>query len=99
MAGAVRRGVGWNRNEIALLVGFAAETAGAGTYTGTVAIPIQSGQTEKIKKFRLICHEWSVESGELSPTLKLRRDFIHEKYYQVIEDTYRSAEFNYRSES
>jgi len=56
------------------------------------------GQTEKIKKFRLIADEWSVETGELSPTLKLRRKFIHEKYFQLIEETYRSPEYNYRED-
>ena len=55
------------------------------------------GQTEKIKKFRLLAAEWSLESGELSPTLKLRRKFILEKYSQVIEETYQSPEYNYRT--
>lgn len=54
------------------------------------------GQTEKIKKFRLLPDEWTVESGELSPTLKLRRKFIQEKYYTEIEETYRSPEYNYK---
>ena len=54
------------------------------------------GQTEKIKKFRLLHDEWSTESGELSPTLKLRRNFIQEKYTDLIEDTYRSQEYNYK---
>jgi long-chain acyl-CoA synthetase len=53
-------------------------------------------QTEKIKKFRLLPNEWSVADGELSPTLKLRRKFIIEKYQQVIEEMYRSPEYNYR---
>jgi long-chain acyl-CoA synthetase len=57
------------------------------------------GQTEKIKKFRLLADEWTIEGGELSPTMKLRRKFILEKYYQVIEETYRSNEFNYKVES
>jgi len=56
------------------------------------------GQTEKIKKFRLIHNEWSVTDGELSPTLKLRRKFIIEKYSQVIEEMYRSPEYNYMIE-
>jgi long-chain acyl-CoA synthetase len=56
------------------------------------------GQTEKIKKIRLLHYEWSVTEGELSPTLKLRRKFIIEKYNQVIEEMYRSPEFNYKSE-
>jgi long-chain acyl-CoA synthetase len=54
------------------------------------------GQTEKIKKFCLLADEWSVETGELSPTLKLRRKFIQEKYTQEINDTYHSSEHRYR---
>ena len=54
------------------------------------------GQTEKIKKFCLLADEWSVETGELSPTLKLRRKFIQEKYTQEISDTYHSSEHRYR---
>ncbi len=53
-------------------------------------------QTEKIKKIRLLDAEWTTESGEISPTLKLRRKFIMEKYSRIIEETYRSSEFNYR---
>lgn len=53
------------------------------------------GHTERIKKFRLIADEWSIENGELSPTLKLRRKFIQEKYYREIEETYHSPEPNY----
>jgi len=56
------------------------------------------GQTEKIKKFRLLDAEWTTASGEISPTLKLRRKFIAEKYSRIIEETYRSSEFNYRVE-
>lgn len=54
------------------------------------------GQTEKIKKFRLLHQEWTLDSGELSMTLKLRRKFILEKYHQIIDETYRSSEFNYK---
>jgi long-chain acyl-CoA synthetase len=56
------------------------------------------GQTDKIKKFRLLDAEWTTDSGEISPTLKYRRKFIIEKYSQIIEETYRSSEFNYRAE-
>ena len=55
-------------------------------------------KTEKIKKIRLIDAEWTTDSGEISPTLKLRRKFIIEKYTGIIEETYRSSEFNYRVE-
>lgn len=46
------------------------------------------GKTEQVKKFRLIDHEWSIESGELSPTLKLRRKFIQSKYPRLIYEMY-----------
>jgi long-chain acyl-CoA synthetase len=38
------------------------------------------GSWEKIKKFCLLSKEWSVESGELTPTLKLKRKIILEKH-------------------
>jgi len=46
------------------------------------------GRTEQIKKFRLVGNEWTIESGELSPTLKLRRKFIQQKYGRLIQEIY-----------
>ena len=43
---------------------------------------------ETIKKFVLLPHDFSIESGELTPTLKLRRKVIWLKYQQKIEDMY-----------
>lgn len=43
---------------------------------------------ETIKKFVLLAHDFSIEGGELTPTLKLRRKIIYEKYKQKIEDLY-----------
>ncbi len=45
-------------------------------------------KTEHILKFRLVADEWSPVSGELSPTLKLKRKFINEKYRDQIEQIY-----------
>ncbi len=42
-------------------------------------------QVEQIKKFELLPREWSVEGGELTPTLKLKRKVILEKYRDAIE--------------
>ncbi|MFC2110939.1 AMP-dependent synthetase/ligase [Bacteroidota bacterium] len=42
------------------------------------------GDTEKIRKFELIDHEWSIESGELTASLKMRRRIIYEKYEDLI---------------
>ena len=46
------------------------------------------GQHEEIKRFRLVCAEWSPLTGELSPTLKLRRNVIAEKYKDIIAEIY-----------
>lgn len=43
------------------------------------------GNWEKIKKFCLLAKEWSVESGELTPTLKLKRKIILEKHKAEVE--------------
>ncbi|MCS6968986.1 MAG: long-chain fatty acid--CoA ligase [Cytophagales bacterium] len=46
------------------------------------------GQWEKIKKFRLLSKPWSIDSGELTPTLKLKRKVIEQKYASFIEEMY-----------
>ena len=43
---------------------------------------------EKIKKFRLIRRSFSIESGELTSTLKLRRAVIQQNYSSLIEEMY-----------
>jgi long-chain acyl-CoA synthetase len=43
---------------------------------------------ETIKLFRLVADEWSLESGEMTPTLKLRRRVIEEKYAAEIAEFY-----------
>lgn len=45
-------------------------------------------RTEQIKKYRLLDQEWSPESGELTPSLKLRRGVIRQKYADVIDGLY-----------
>jgi len=50
-------------------------------------------QVEQVKRFRLVCEDWSTASGELSPTLKLKRKFIAEKYKSILENIFsRSAD-------
>ena len=43
---------------------------------------------ERISRFRLVKDEWSPLTGELSPTLKLRRQFIYEKYSSLVSQVY-----------
>jgi long-chain acyl-CoA synthetase len=46
------------------------------------------GKWEQIKRFRLLPEAWGVESGELTPTMKLKRKVIHQKYADEIEAIY-----------
>ncbi|OQY03121.1 MAG: long-chain fatty acid--CoA ligase [Bacteroidetes bacterium 4572_117] len=43
---------------------------------------------EKINRFRLIPDVWSPGTGELSPTLKLKRRIITQKYQELIDQIY-----------
>lgn len=45
-------------------------------------------QVEQVKKFELLPHEWTIESGELTPTLKLKRKVVMEKYRDAIDRIY-----------
>ena len=45
-------------------------------------------QPERIKRFTILRNEWTVASEEVSPTLKLRRRYIQEKYAAEIEAMY-----------
>ncbi|MBL8180701.1 MAG: long-chain fatty acid--CoA ligase [Blastocatellia bacterium] len=47
-------------------------------------------QFEKVKKIALLPAELTVDGGELTPTLKVKRRVIDEKYRAVIEDLYRN---------
>ncbi len=47
---------------------------------------------ERVKRVALLTEELSVESGELTPTLKPRRAFIESRYGEVIEGLYLSKE-------
>nr|MDQ3392784.1 long-chain fatty acid--CoA ligase [Bacteroidota bacterium] len=41
-------------------------------------------QFEKIKKFLIIPESWGIQTGELTPTLKIKRKYILEKYHDQI---------------
>jgi long-chain acyl-CoA synthetase len=46
------------------------------------------GEFEQIKRFRLVTEEWTPQTGELSPTLKLRRNILADRYRPVINEIY-----------
>jgi long-chain acyl-CoA synthetase len=43
---------------------------------------------ETIKKFTILENDFSIEGGELTPTVKAKRGFIQEKYRPVIDTMY-----------
>jgi long-chain acyl-CoA synthetase len=43
---------------------------------------------EKIKKFELVGNQWTIDTGELTPTLKLKRKFILNKYQDLYKRIY-----------
>jgi long-chain acyl-CoA synthetase len=51
----------------------------------------QFARVEQIKSFRLIEQQLTAEDEELTPTMKLKRKFVHQKYAELIESMYRSA--------
>ena len=48
----------------------------------------QFGNWEKVKKFELTPDIWSIESGHLTPTMKLKRKVIKEKYTKLYSRIY-----------
>jgi long-chain acyl-CoA synthetase len=45
-------------------------------------------QVEQVKKFALLDHDLTQETGELTPTLKLKRNVVTERYESVFESLY-----------
>jgi long-chain acyl-CoA synthetase len=51
-------------------------------------INVELGQHLQLKKFELVNQEWTPETGELSPTLKVKRKFIKSKYKFELDKLY-----------
>ncbi len=50
------------------------------------------GQVEQIKRFRMVCESWSNATGELSPTLKLKRRVLYKRYEDILRGIYQYEE-------
>jgi long-chain acyl-CoA synthetase len=53
---------------------------------------VNFGHIEQVKRFGLLPKEWTVEAGEITPKLDLKRKIILEKYKEVIDKIYLNAE-------
>jgi len=47
-------------------------------------------QVEKVKKLAILGHDLSQETGELTPTLKVKRNVVNEKYRAIFDELYAS---------
>jgi len=45
-------------------------------------------QVEQVKRFVILDHDLSQETGELTPTLKVKRNVVNEKYATLFDDLY-----------
>ncbi|KOS06174.1 AMP-dependent synthetase [Flavobacterium akiainvivens] len=53
------------------------------------AVNKKFGHWEQVKKFEITPDVWSVEGGEMTPTLKLKRKAVKEKYQKLYDKIYR----------
>ena len=54
----------------------------------------QFARVEQIKEFRLIENKLTAEDEELTPTMKLKRKLVNEKYKDLIGSMYGAAKAN-----
>jgi long-chain acyl-CoA synthetase len=45
-------------------------------------------QVEQVKKFKILPHDLSLETGELTPTMKVKRNVVYDRYADVFEQLY-----------
>ena len=49
------------------------------------------GKWEQVKKIKILMDPFTIEGGELTPTMKLKRKPILAKYQEEIEEIYKSS--------
>jgi long-chain acyl-CoA synthetase len=52
----------------------------------------QLASFEQIRKFKVLERDFSIEAGELTPTMKVRRNRVLENYRSVVNELYLGKE-------
>lgn len=47
-------------------------------------------QVEQVKKLAILDHDLTIENGDLTPSLKVKRNVVHEKYADIYDGLYAS---------
>jgi long-chain acyl-CoA synthetase len=55
------------------------------------AVNSHVGRVEQIKKFKILPHDFSQETGEMTPSLKVKRAVVNDKYADVVDQVYATA--------
>ena len=55
------------------------------------ALNTELASYEQIKRFAVIAREFSIDDGEMTPTLKMKRAVIEERFRPVIDSFYQGA--------
>jgi long-chain acyl-CoA synthetase len=50
------------------------------------------GNWEQVKAFKLVPNQWTIEGGEMTPTLKLKRKAIMSKYEKLVNEIFAAGE-------
>ncbi|MEX2970340.1 long-chain fatty acid--CoA ligase [Streptomyces sp. C184] len=82
-AWAARHGLGGTLRELARHPEVRAEIERA-----VVSANKRLNGTEQVRKFAVLGEEWGPESGELTPSFKMRRRVIHDKFGQILDGLY-----------
>ncbi|RDI16149.1 long-chain acyl-CoA synthetase [Rhodococcus sp. AG1013] len=86
-AWATARGIAFDSlNDLATHPEVIAELDGAVELANT-----DLARVEQVKRYAVLGAEWTAESGELTPSLKIKRRSVYDKYADVIEDLYAPA--------